>query len=191
MKIIKLSNLCNGTAPEIEIISDSAIQRTGKPFFIPDFAGKFSYTPVLAVHICRLGKNIAAKFANRYYDEIGLSLSFVAVDLLEQLKKECKPLSLATSFDSAVISGDLFSKGDLGEVADVCLQVDGVEIFNKVLLSVYDMIDDAVEYVSRYFTLKIGDCLLFDFNAGEYEPAIGSHITAFINGNKSVAIKVK
>ena len=53
------------------------------------------------------------------------------------------------------------------------------------------MIDDAVEYVSRYFTLKIGDCLLFDFNAGEYEPAIGSHITAFINGNKSVAIKVK
>ena len=35
------------------------------------------------------------------------------------------------------------------------------------------------------------DNTLFDFNAGEYEPAIGSHITAFINGNKSVAIKVK
>ncbi|HAO63855.1 MAG TPA: 2-hydroxyhepta-2,4-diene-1,7-dioate isomerase, partial [Porphyromonadaceae bacterium] len=38
-----------------------------KPFFIPDFAPEFVLHPALAVRIDRLGKNIAPRFAHRYY----------------------------------------------------------------------------------------------------------------------------
>ena len=56
------------TEPVIFMKPDSAILKDSKPFFIPDFSNEIHYETELVVRINRLGKNIAPRFANRYYD---------------------------------------------------------------------------------------------------------------------------
>ena len=51
---------------------DSALLKDNKPFFLPDFSNEIHHEIELIIKISRLGKNIEAKFAHRYYDEIGL-----------------------------------------------------------------------------------------------------------------------
>ena len=58
------------TEPVVFMKPDSAILKDGKPFFIPDFSNEIHYETELVVRIKRLGKNIAPRFANRYYDAV-------------------------------------------------------------------------------------------------------------------------
>ena len=50
MKIIKFRNTDNPEKLEIDVIPDSAIQKSGKPFFVPDFASRFQFSAAAAVH---------------------------------------------------------------------------------------------------------------------------------------------
>ena len=56
------------TEPIIFTKPDSALLRDGKPFFLPQAWGEISYEAEVVVHICRLGRHIAPRFARRYYD---------------------------------------------------------------------------------------------------------------------------
>ena len=62
------------TEPVIFMKPDSAILKDGKPFFIPDFSKEIHYETELVVRINRLGKNIAPRFANRYYDAVTVGI---------------------------------------------------------------------------------------------------------------------
>ena len=60
--------------PRVDIIPDSAIIRDGKPFFVPNFSSRWKYEAMVAFRSMRLGKNIAPKFAHRYYDAFTLAV---------------------------------------------------------------------------------------------------------------------
>ena len=66
------------TEPVIFMKPDSAILKDSKPFFIPDFSNEIHYETELVVRINRLGKNIAPRFANRYYDAVTVGIDFTA-----------------------------------------------------------------------------------------------------------------
>ncbi len=74
---------------------DSAILKDGKPFFIPDFSKEIHYETELVVRINRLGKNIAPRFANRYYDAVTVGIDFTARDLQRKFAKRVNPGSFA------------------------------------------------------------------------------------------------
>lgn len=56
--------------PVIFLKPETALLKDHKPFFLPDFSNKIEYETEIVVHICRLGKNIAPRFAHRYYDAV-------------------------------------------------------------------------------------------------------------------------
>ena len=60
--------------PVIFMKPDSAILKDGKPFFIPDFSKEIHYETELVVRINRLGKNIAPRFANRFYNAVTVGI---------------------------------------------------------------------------------------------------------------------
>ena len=66
----------NVALPEVYLMGDSSLLKDGKPFFVPDFATRFVAYPTVVARVCRLGKNIARKFASRYYDcfTVGLAV---------------------------------------------------------------------------------------------------------------------
>ena len=67
------------TEPVVFMKPDSAILKDGKPFFIPDFSNEIHYETELVVRINRLGKNIAPRFANRYYDAVTVGIDLLPV----------------------------------------------------------------------------------------------------------------
>lgn len=73
---------------------DSAILKDGKPFFIPDFSNEVHYETEVVVRICRLGKNIAPRFAHRYYDAVTVGIDFTARDLQRKFREAGNPWEL-------------------------------------------------------------------------------------------------
>lgn len=195
MKIIKPAEIVTASGQAaVDLFPDSAIQRSGKPFFVPDFASRFAFRIFAAVHVCRLGKNIALKFARRYYDAVCLCLVTEAVDLLEQFQAAGAPYALATAFDGAVVTGECFPFAALGqEPLSVGVRIVGPDGTERSLEAEADLVaaDRLIEHVSRFFTLKIGDCILIDLGMPRTDMIIGSRVTATISGNESVNVKIK
>ena len=79
------------TEPVIFMKPDSAILKDSKPFFIPDFSNEIHYETELVVRINRLGKNIAPRFANRYYDAVTVGIDFTARDLQRKFREQGNP----------------------------------------------------------------------------------------------------
>ena len=52
-------------------------------------------------------------------------------------------------------------------------------------------IDELIEYVSKYFTLKIGDIIFTGTPAGVGPVAINDQLTGFIENEKIFSIQVK
>ena len=62
--------------PVLFMKPDTALLKDGKPFMLPDFSNEIHYETEVVVKINRLGKNIAERFAHRYYDEITVGIDF-------------------------------------------------------------------------------------------------------------------
>ncbi len=91
--------------PVIFLKPDSAILKDGKPFFIPDFSNEVHYETEVVVRICRLGKNIAPRFAHRYYDAVTVGIDFTARDLQRKFREAGNPWELCKGFDNSAAIG--------------------------------------------------------------------------------------
>ena len=96
--------------PVIFTKADSALLKSGKPFFIPDFMGRIDYETELVVRICRMGKNIPVRFAHRYYDAVTVGIDFTARDVQRQAKELGRPWTIAKGFDGSAAIGEWVDK---------------------------------------------------------------------------------
>ena len=87
-------------------IPDSAISRSGNPFFVPSETDSYVAFPSAAYRICKLGKSVAPRFAPRYYDEAAIGFSVVNVTLLEALRKRGMPWTRAVAYDRSCLLGN-------------------------------------------------------------------------------------
>src|SRR4029077_12637378 len=85
---------------------DSALLQRGLPFFIPDFSNEIHHELELVIKINKNGKNIAERFAHKYFDEITVGIDFTARDLQQQLKSKGLPWELSKSFDGSGPDGE-------------------------------------------------------------------------------------
>lgn len=69
MKALIYDILPDGTPRQLGIVPDSALTGRGNPFFLPD-ARQWNGAVMVGAKICRLGKDIPARFASRYYAEV-------------------------------------------------------------------------------------------------------------------------
>ena len=53
---------------KFRVIADSAVARSGQPWFLPDFGLNWRWRGAVALRVSRLGKGIAEKYVSRYYD---------------------------------------------------------------------------------------------------------------------------
>ena len=103
-------------APVVFTKADSALLKNGKPFFVPDHLGRIDYEAEIVVRINRLGKNIAERFARRYYDALTVGIDFTARDLQHRLRKAGHPWELCKGFDGSAAIGEWV---DIDKVRDV------------------------------------------------------------------------
>lgn len=180
--------------PVIFMKPDSAILKDGKPFFVPDFSHEVHYETEVVVRICRLGKNIAPRFAHRYYDAVTVGIDFTARDLQRKFREAGNPWELCKGFDNSAAIGTFISLeqagGDLQNL-DFHLDIDGCEVQRGNTTDMLFKIDDIIAYVSRFMTLKIGDLLFTGTPAGVGLVSVGQHLQGYLGEEKLLDFHIR
>ncbi len=138
------------------------------------------------VRINRLGKNIAPRFANRYYDAVTVGIDFTARDLQRKFREQGNPWELCKGFDSSAAIGTFVPVDRYKDIQSLNfnLMIDGKEVQRGCTADMLFKIDDIIAYVSRFVTLKIGDLLFTGTPAGVGPVSIGQHLQGYLEGEK-------
>ena len=181
------------TEPVVFLKPDTAILLKKQPFFIPDFSDDVHYEVEVLVKINRVGKHIDKKFANKYYNEIGLGIDFTARDVQSALKVKGLPWEKSKSFDGAAVIGKWIDKNEVENVDhfEFSLKKNDEIVQNGNTSHMLWKIDELIEYVSKYFTLKIGDIIFTGTPAGVGKVIADDKLKGFIESKEMFSITVK
>ncbi|MDR1120822.1 MAG: fumarylacetoacetate hydrolase family protein [Dysgonamonadaceae bacterium] len=179
--------------PVIFLKSDVSLLKSGKPFYIPDFSEEIHYETEIVVRINRLGKNIALQFAGRYYDAVTVGIDFTARDLQRRLRNEGKPWEISKAFDNSAVIGQFIPLQSQEEVNNISFRscINGNCVQQANTNEMIFKVDDIIAYVSRFFTLKMGDLIFTGTPSGVGRVKINDHIEGYIEGKKLLDFYVK
>jgi 2-keto-4-pentenoate hydratase/2-oxohepta-3-ene-1,7-dioic acid hydratase in catechol pathway len=179
--------------PVVFLKPDSAVLLKQHPFVIPEFSNDIHYELEVIVKISKVGKYIDAKFAHKYYDEIGVGIDFTARDLQQQLKDKGLPWEKAKSFDGSAVIGDFLPKSNFNSLENITFELTkngGVAQKGNTSHMLWK-IDELISHVSQYFTLKIGDIIFTGTPEGVGKVQSEDVLEGFLEGNKLFRIQVK
>ncbi len=181
------------TEPVFFMKPDSCLLLDNKHFYLPSFSNDVQYEVELVIKINRLGKTIEARYAHRYYDEIGLGVDFTARDIQRELIAKGLPWEKSKAFDSAAVLGGFLPKeklGDLGKI-EFSLKKNGELVQSGNSADMIFAVDTIIEYVSQFITLKIGDLIYTGTPAGVGPVKISDRLEGFIGDQKMFDFLVK
>ncbi len=181
------------TDPVVFLKPDTSILLKKQPFFIPDFSDEVHHEVEVLVKINRVGKYIAKKFAQKYYNEIGLGIDFTARDVQSRLKAKGLPWEKAKAFDGAAVIGKWLPKSEFEDIQQInfSLKKNDIIVQKGNTSHMLWKIDELIEYVSKYFTLKIGDIIFTGTPAGVGKVVANDKLKGFIGDNELFSITVK
>lgn len=195
MKIIGITNNYSalGDSPRnYFLMADSSLLKDGKPFFVPDFDTDFKMYPSLVIRICRLGKNIAPRFAHRYYDAVSIGLNVRAENEFKRLSSQGLAWTSAVAFDASTILGDFFNIENLNhDEMNFQIKKNNIQISHWNYSALNADIDTIIAEISSRFTLKIGDYIFIGIKNEGFEININDHIEAFLKDKLALSFNVK
>lgn len=179
--------------PVVFLKPDTAILPKKTPFTIPEFTNEVHHELEIIVKINKVGKYIDKKFAHKYYDEIGLGIDFTARDLQNNLKEKGLPWEKSKAFDGSAIIGDFIPINYLDSLENIKFELTKNQITvqegntNRMIWS----IDEIIEHVSQYFTLKKGDIIFTGTPKGVAKVAPNDVLEGFLNDKKLLRLHIR
>ena len=179
--------------PTLFMKADSALLKDGKPFFIPDFSEEVHYETEIVVRIDRLGKNIAERFAHRYYAEVTVGIDFTARDLQRKLRAQGLPWEISKSFDNSAVIGTFVPLEEVGDINRLPfhLEINGKPVQAGNTADMLFSVDKVIAYASRFFTLKMGDLIYTGTPARVGPVKIDDHLEGYIGERKLLDFYVR
>ena len=181
------------TEPVVFIKPDTAILLKKQPFFIPDFSNDVHHEVEVLVKINRVGKHIDKKFAHKYYDQIGLGIDFTARDLQSQLKKNGLPWEKSKAFDGSCFVSDWIDLSEIDDINNINfrLELNKNIVQNSNTSLMLWKVDELISYISKYFTLKIGDIIFTGTPSGVGKVSVEDELVGYLEEKKLFNLKVK
>jgi 2-keto-4-pentenoate hydratase/2-oxohepta-3-ene-1,7-dioic acid hydratase in catechol pathway len=179
--------------PVIFLKPDTALVQKNQPFFIPHFSNEIHHEVEVLVKINRLGKHIQDKFAQKYYEKIGLGIDFTARDLQLELKQKGLPWEKAKAFDCSAVVGDWINKNKFEnlEVLNFTLLKNGEKVQEGNTQHMIWKIDQLIANISQFFTLKIGDIIFTGTPSGVGPVKENDVLEGFMENKKSFSVRIK
>jgi hypothetical protein len=180
--------------PVLFMKPDTALLKDGKPFFLPPFSERIEYETEFVVRISRLGKNIAPRFAHRYYDAVTVGIDFTARDLQARLRAEGSPWEISKGFDGSAVVGDFIPVDEAaGNLQDLhfSLRIDGKEVQRGHTADMIFPVDEMIAYISRFYTLRMGDLLFTGTPEGVGPVAIGNRLQGYLGERQLLDFHVR
>jgi 2-keto-4-pentenoate hydratase/2-oxohepta-3-ene-1,7-dioic acid hydratase in catechol pathway len=186
----------NNPLPNVPVFflkPDTCLIQKNQPFFYPDFSNDIHYETEIVVRINKLGKHIQKKFAHTYYSEIGIGIDFTARDLQQKCKENGLPWEISKAFDNAAPISKFLNIENFKDVQNINFHLDingkTVQIGNTK--DMIFSIDDIIEYVSQFITLRIGDLIFTGTPSGVGAVKIGDQLHAFIENDSMLKVDIK
>ncbi|MDX9852372.1 MAG: fumarylacetoacetate hydrolase family protein [Tenuifilaceae bacterium] len=175
----------NSPVPDVPVFfikPDTALLRNNNAFYYPSFTNDLHYELEVVLKICRLGKSISERFANRYYSEVGLGIDFTARDLQKTCKEKGLPWEIAKAFDYSAAVSPFIPKEELGDLTNLefRLEKNGEVVQRGNTADMLFSFDKLISYVSGYVSFRIGDLLFTGTPAGVGSVVIGDRLTAYL-----------
>lgn len=182
------------TEPVFFLKPDSAILPKKQPLFYPSFTNDLQYEIEIVVRINRLGKYIEERFAHKYYNEIGLGIDFTARDIQKECKAKGLPWEKAKGFDGSAVLGRKYLKKD--EINDLqnlnfSLFKNGEVVQQGNTSDMLFKVDQIISYISKFYTLKIGDVIFTGTPEGVGPVSINDKLEGFIEDEKLINLIIK
>ncbi len=181
------------TSPVIFMKPKSAMLLPEKPLYYPEFTDDLQYECELVVRINKNGKFIQEKFAKKYYSEVSLGIDFTARDLQRDLQKKGLPWEIAKAFDGSAAVGTfvpLTAEMDIQKM-NFQLKLNDETVQDGKTSDMIFHVDKIIAYVSRFFTLNIGDLVFTGTPSGVGPVNGGDKLEGFLEGNKVLTVEVK
>lgn len=177
--------------PVIFMKPETALVRDNKPFYLPNFSNRIEYETEIILRISKMGKNISAKFADRYYDAIGLGIDFTARDLQNEFKAKGAPWEICKGFDNSAPISNFLPKEEFDiNNLNFSLNINGKEVQRGNTKDMIFKVNDIIAYISQFFTLKTGDIIFTGTPVGVGPVKIGDHLEGYIEHNKMIDFSV-
>ncbi|MCK9400326.1 MAG: fumarylacetoacetate hydrolase family protein [Bacteroidales bacterium] len=173
---------------------DTALVIRNRPFYYPDFSKDIHYETELVLKICKVGKSIPEKYAQDYYDQIGLGFDFTARDLQQKCKEKGLPWEIAKGFDySAPISPEFVLKENMPDLKNISfhLELNGKRVQEGHSDEMIFSFEKIIAYVSQFMTLRTGDLIFTGTPAGVGPVEIGDKLEAYLEGNLMLTCNIK
>ena len=176
--------------PVLFIKPDTALLK-GNDFYLPEFSNEIHYELEIVVKISKPGKYIQKENAHKHYSEIGLGIDFTARDLQSKLKEKGLPWEKAKAFDGSAVVSPFFPKDefDLNHL-NFSLNLNDKEKQNGNSSDMIFTIDELIAYISKFFTLRVGDLLFTGTPAGVGKVDSSDRIECFLEKQKVLDLKI-
>lgn len=161
---------------EMVLKGDSCLLNGRKPMFIPDWTNELGMTPCIILRVSRLGKEIAPRFADRYYDAIAPGADFAALDKLRQAQATGSSWTPAIAFDYSLAIGE-WEEAQFDEV--LCTQ--------EWVMSP----EEAIAEASRWMTIRQGDLIYIQAKQAPHIVEKEEIIRLAIHGEEKLYCKIK
>ena len=172
---------------------DTALIENNQPFYYPDFTKDLHHEIEVVLKICKQGKNISEKFANKYYEKISVGIDFTARDLQTQCKEKGLPWEKAKSFDGSAPIGtfvDLKNYSDQNNINFELLVNNETRQKGNTKDLIFSF-DKVITYVSQFITLRPGDLIYTGTPEGVGAVKVGDTLEAKLEGETLLKFVIK
>lgn len=173
---------------------DTALLIRNRPFYYPEFSDNIHYEAEIVLKISKVGKYIDERFADTYYDEIGMGIDFTARDLQKKAKEKGLPWEKAKAFDfSAPLSDRFIPRKDLEDTGNISFTLlkNGEEVQKGNTANMIFSFRQIISYVSRFITLRTGDLIFTGTPEGVGPVKVGDVLEAYIGSERMLMCEIR
>ncbi len=176
MKIIGF--IYHNGAAEMVLKGDSCLLNGRKPFFTPEGACEIGVTPCMILRVSRLGKEIAPKFANRYYDAVAPGADFIDLSKAHAAQAAGRPWTRALAFDYSLAIGEWTNNDEMSATS---------LLNDELIISP----EEAVAQASKVMTIRQGDLIYIQSKQAPRTVQKEEIIRVEIDGEEKLYCKIK
>ncbi|MFT4063084.1 MAG: fumarylacetoacetate hydrolase family protein [Edaphocola sp.] len=185
----------NNPAPKEPIVfmkPKSALAKPGAGVHYPEFTDNLQYECEVVLRIGKNGKHIPQKYARQYFDQWTVGIDFTARDIQTKLQQQGLSWECAKAFDDSAVLGR-FVPIDFDNLygTSFSLNLNGQTVQRGHTSDLIFPFEHLVSYVSKFFTLQIGD-LIFTGTPSGVGPVLPFDVLeGYLNHEKLLDAEVK
>jgi 2-keto-4-pentenoate hydratase/2-oxohepta-3-ene-1,7-dioic acid hydratase in catechol pathway len=169
---------------EMVLKGDSCLLNGRKPLFMPEWTKELGVTECIILRVSRLGKEIAPKFADRYYDAVAPGADFIAMDLAREAEQAGRPWTQALAFDYSLAIGEFVEPS-------VFFARKGHDYLSGQYSDYVLTPEEAIAKASKVMTIRQGDLIYIQKRQAPRPVAKEEIIRVEIDGEEKLYCKIK